>query len=258
MKNLILLFIFFVSSLFSLSVEEIESQIFSSEENLREIGIVPFSEREILKYKILWSGIPAGESVMSCIPEVVGNRRVYRITTKTTSNKTVDLIYRVRNETESYLDYKGFYTLKFFSSQNEPGYKRKESVLFNHKENFYYLLPENTTGYIPQYVLDVVGALYYLRTQKLKVGEKYVMDVYSGKIVYPLVVSVLGEEEIKIEDKNYTCFKVEPKVDLKKFPLFRAKGKLYVWITKDEKKLPVKLKSKIFIGSVYAELVEKN
>jgi len=36
--------------------------------------------------------------------------------------------------------------------------------------------------------------------------------------------------------------------------IFKAKGKLKVWVTNDDKKMPVKMKSKIPVGSISAEL----
>jgi len=98
--------------------------------------------------------------------------------------------------------------------------------------------------------------LYWLRLQNIELDRSYTIDVWVGKVVYPMVVDVLEVKKIKIFGKEYNCFKVEPKVDLKSFPLFKAKGRLFVYITADEKKLPVRLESKVFIGRVFADLVE--
>jgi hypothetical protein len=37
--------------------------------------------------------------------------------------------------------------------------------------------------------------------------------------------------------------------------LFKAKGKLYIWLTNDEACLPVLMKSEITIGAIEAELI---
>ena len=232
-----------------------EKSLILSNSNLRNIQKF-YSNSEVLKYKIYWEFVYAGEAEMNLIIEEIDGRKIYHIITQTRSNPSIDLIYKVRNKTESFVDFHGFYTLKFVKEQNEAGYFSKDYVLFDHKNNLWYYLIDNTTGYIPTFVQDVVSALYWLRLQNIELGKSYIIDVWVGKVVYPMVVDVLEIKKIKIFGKEYNCFKVEPKVDLKSFPLFKAKGSLFVYITADEKKLPVRLESKVFIGRVFADLVE--
>jgi hypothetical protein len=42
---------------------------------------------------------------------------------------------------------------------------------------------------------------------------------------------------------------------LKSTGVFKSQGRIRVWITADERRLPVLMKSKVFIGSVSARLV---
>ncbi|MCS7152194.1 MAG: DUF3108 domain-containing protein [Endomicrobia bacterium] len=214
-------------------------------------------EKEILRYRIGWEFIYAGDAEMGIIPIELYGRKIYRIYTETKSNKTIDAIYKVRNKTESYVDYYGFYSLRFYKDQNEAGYVSKDNVVFDHKNNLWYNLIDNTTGYIPRFVQDVVSSLYWLRLQDIKVGEVYTFKVWVGKVVYPMIVDVIEICKIKVHGKEYECFKVEPRVDLQSFPLFKAKGRLFVYLTRDKRKLPVRLESKVFIGRVIADFVEE-
>lgn len=251
---MIYFFVVFLCLVNFLSSENlIEQQIISVNTKLRDVKI-RYND-EILRYKIYWEFIPAGEAEMGIVKEKFYGYDVYHIYTRTKSYKSIDLIYRVRNETDSYVDYYGFYTLKFVKNQNEAGCISKDDVVFNHISNQWYYLLDNTTGYIPSFVQDVVSSLYWLRMQEIKVGTTYTFDVWLGKVVYPMVVDVLGITQVKLGKKSYECFKVEPKVDIKSFPLFKAKGRLFVYITTDKHKLPIRLESKIFIGKVFADLV---
>ncbi|MBI5756229.1 MAG: DUF3108 domain-containing protein, partial [Nitrospirae bacterium] len=38
--------------------------------------------------------------------------------------------------------------------------------------------------------------------------------------------------------------------------IFQRKGDVYIWLTDDNRKMPVKMRSKILIGSISADLVE--
>ncbi len=256
-KKIFFITIFLVSlSLFSTEFTFIETLIFSSSWSLREVSKSRPFNNELLKYKIFWEIVPVGSAFMECSTEVVNNKKVYHIVTQSMSNPSFDLIYKVRNRTDSYVDYEGFYSLKFLKDQNEAGYKSKDYIIFDHKNNLWFSLLDDTTGFIPTFVQDVVSSLYYLRLEELEVGKKYQINVWTGKIVYPMEVFVFERKRVTVNNKIYSCFKVEPKVDIKSFPLFKPRGRLFVWLTDDEYKIPVRLETKIFIGRVYAELIE--
>ncbi len=254
MLRKIFVLIFLLTSLYLFSEKNgfNEEQIVCNNVSLRKIDSA--YKNEILNYKIYWEIIPAGQAEMGIETTELYGQKVFHIYTKTSSNKSIDLIYKVRNKTDSYVDFDGFYSLKFVSDQKEAGYVSYDEAVFNHVDNFWYNLSDKTTGYCPIFVQDVVSALYWLRLQNIEVGKQYVFDVWLGKVVYPMVVDIIQICKIKIFDKEYECLKVEPKVDLRKFPLFRARGRLFVYITNDEKKLPVRLESRVLIGRVFADL----
>lgn len=250
------LFLVSFGTVFSVcAMENLEERIIKTNTELLHLEEITPYGREVLKYKIYWEFVYAGDAEMGIEPIVLHNKKLYKLYTNTKSNKTVDVIYKVRNKTESLVDFYGFYSLKFFKDQNEAGYVSKDNVVFDYKNNMWYDLFDHTTGYVPAFVQDVVSSLYWLRLQDVKVGESYAFKVWVGKVVYSMVVDVLKIVDVKIGDKLYKCYKVEPKVDLRSFPLFKAKGRLFVYITTDKRKLPVRLESKVFIGRVFADLV---
>jgi len=73
--------------------------------------------------------------------------------------------------------------------------------------------------------------------------------------VYPLVVHVLKREKIKVPAGKFDCLVVEP--FLRGPGIFISKGKkLVVWLTADERRIPVRMRSEVFIGHVSAELTD--
>lgn len=102
--------------------------------------------------------------------------------------------------------------------------------------------------------MDTLASLYITRTRKLTVGDAFSLDVFSGRR-YPLIVKVLRRETIKVPAGQFDCFVVEP--FLTERGIFIQKGKkLQVWLTADDRKIPVMMKAEIFIGHVYAELTK--
>ena len=59
----------------------------------------------------------------------------------------------------------------------------------------------------------------------------------------------------KIDDKKYRTIVVEP--DLKDAGIFMQKGAVLIWLTDDKHHIPVKMKSKIAVGSITAKLRER-
>ena len=94
-----------------------------------------------------------------------------------------------------------------------------------------------------------------MRTKKLEVGKKYEFDVGTGKKNWPLVVEVVRKEKIKVPEGKFKTFVVIPK--LREEGIFKAKGELEIWITDDDRKFPVKMRSKIEFGSITAVLIKK-
>jgi len=107
---------------------------------------------------------------------------------------------------------------------------------------------------VPAYVQDVLSAFYLIRTRELKVGQSIFVDNHADKKNYPLEVKVLRKERIKVPAGTFDCVVVEP--ILRASGIFQQKGSLTVWLTDDQIKMPVLMKSKVVIGSISTELTK--
>ena len=112
-----------------------------------------------------------------------------------------------------------------------------------------------TEGTAPAHVLDSLGSLYYLRTQDLVVGRDVVVDIIERDKIYPLVIHIKRQETIRVPAGKFDCYVVEP--ELRDPGIFIAKGKsIEVWLTQDNRRMPVRMRANVFIGHVSAELVD--
>jgi hypothetical protein len=219
-------------------------------------------KNEELKYGLYYSFIKAGTAYIKNrgITNLNG-KKAFLIQTTAFSAPVIDAVYKVRDVNLSWLDAKNFYSLGYAQSLREGSYKRDEWLTFDYDKNVYYgevqkkKEPRVIFGELPIKVLDMLTSLYYVRSQKLEVGKDIVFDIVNREKQYPLVVKVLGKETIKTEAGKFNCIKVEPM--FRGEGIFVSKGKsLQVWLTDDEYKMPVKMEVEVFIGSVYAELLE--
>jgi hypothetical protein len=99
-----------------------------------------------------------------------------------------------------------------------------------------------------------MSAFYLVRTLPLKVGETSRFSAVSGKKRYELKVIVHGRETIKSVLGEVPCIKVEPVLDGD--GIFVSKGRIFIWLTDDERRIPVLMECEIALGSIKAKLLE--
>lgn len=209
---------------------------------------------EHLVYSIDYGFLNAGTATMSVIDTVtVNGGQCFHIRTTARSNRFISTFYEVKDHVDSYIDVDGLFSRRLEKHLREGKYESDRVVDFYHDR----LLALNTqnkyaVAEIPLYVQDILSVLYYIRTFPLEVNKTTVIDVYADGKVYPLEVLVQKRERIKVPAGTFNTLKVEPK--LKSEGLFRQKGKLQVWLTDDERKIPVKMTSEIAIGSIGSNL----
>jgi hypothetical protein len=78
--------------------------------------------------------------------------------------------------------------------------------------------------------------------------------VNSGAETWSLKAKVKGIETVEVPAGKFECYRVEPIIAGE--GLFMQKGNLEVWLTTDERRLPVLMRSKVLVGAFTAELVE--
>jgi len=66
-------------------------------------------------------------------------------------------------------------------------------------------------------------------------------------------VQVLRREKVKTKLGEFDTVVIKPL--MKSEGIFNRKGDVYIWLTDDKKRIPVKLESKVAIGSITATLV---
>lgn len=222
-----------------------------------------FREGEDLTFVIKWGMITGGYSKLKVQnTETIDGQPTYHVVAEARSAGMVNTFYRVNDRNEAWLQPQTPSTLRYSRKIHEGKYRLDEQVVLDQKGHRYHQHSyrhdkdrhESKDGEIPPNVLDVLGSLYYVRTLPLAVGKTFTIDVHSGDTVYPLVVKVKKRQKVRVKAGKFDCFLVEP--ELRSPGIFIAKGKkLEVFMTADERRMPVLMRSEIFIGHVRAELV---
>jgi len=101
--------------------------------------------------------------------------------------------------------------------------------------------------------LDDAAFFYFLRTIPLEVGKSYSYDRYFKKNLNPVVIKVVKREKMELPDgKEVTCLILNPVVGEE--GLFAPKSQAMLWLTDDERRLPVQIRAKLPFGKVTLRL----
>lgn len=213
-----------------------------------------FKVGEKLTFDVKYGFVTAGIATMQ-IPNMrrISGRQAYHVTFEVNSVPSFDWIYKVRDRYETYIDATGLFPWRFEQHIREGGYSRDFSAFFDQRKG----RAKTSEGEyeIPKYVNDIVSAFYLARTfdySKLKINDRiHLKNFYKDK-VYDLDVRYLGKETVDVTAGTFDCIVVEPLVQ--EGGLFKSEGSIVVWLSDDALKIPVKVKTKVVIGSIDAEL----
>jgi len=213
-----------------------------------------FDVGEKLNFIVRYGPVVAGSSTMS-IPEIkkINGYETYKIVTEARSSAFFSAFFKVRDRVESFVDRDGLFSWRFEKHLREGKYQSDQYVEYD-QVNGWAVSNKKDSMRIPPCVQDILSSFYYVRTQELEVGKSLFIDNHADNKLYPLEVKVHKKERIKVRAGEFDCVVVEP--ILRATGLFKSKGRLLIWLTDDERKIPVQLKSKILIGYITAELKE--
>lgn len=215
---------------------------------------LPFGPGETLEFSIDYGVVGAGHATM----EVTGMRRVsghdcFDIRTEAKSNAFFSKFYKVWDRAQTFVDPATLLPWRFEKHQREGGY-RKDIVIKFDRDRTFARYENGEEVVMPPYAQDELSAFYYLRTLPLEVGQDVLIDNHTNRKNYPLKVIVHGRETVEVPAGKFDCWVIEPV--MREGGIFTAKGTLTIWITADERRMPVKLRTKIVVGAVTASLTE--
>lgn len=217
---------------------------------------IPFQPGEKLKYRGTWGIIPAGELTLEVLPkETINGIEAYHFVMITKTNTIVDLIYKIRERQDSYVD-TGMTHSIFYKKKTESKHPRDVSINFNWEKleatyiNFGRKKPP--INILPG-TFDPLALFYVLRFQNMKENSELHVPLTDGKLNIEVRTIVGKRDRIKIKEKMYDTFEITPNMEMiDKLDEVVKKSdhpQLKVWVTADEKKIPVKIRAKVGIIS---------
>lgn len=220
----------------------------------------PFQPGEKMHYVLKWGAIPAGEATLEVheMDEIQGVE-AYHFVMTARSNSFIDVFFKVRDRIDSYADAGMNHSLYYKKDQLEGKTRRDIKVDFDWEKNQSTYVNLDTEPKVISLLpgsFDPLSVFYFSRLLDLHEGGEFEQPVTDGKRNMMGVLRVTGKEKIAVEAGTFDTLVLEP--DLKQVEgVFSKKlnARIKLWVTNDERRLLVKMKSKVKVGSFNAELV---
>jgi hypothetical protein len=175
----------------------------------------------------------------------------------------VKLFLKFNLDIQSIADGKN-YSVKRTVKRDEQGERVRESeALFDYaaKKVIYVETDPNNAARPPRQIAspivrdtqDLITAVYTLRRLPLAVGKTFELSVSDSGLVYKIPVRVAAREQQKTILGKVWCFRLEPEV-FGASRLVDGKGSMILWITDDDRRLPVRSQINASIGRVEVKL----
>ncbi len=214
----------------------------------------PFRPGEMLKFSVEYGPIHAGYAYLE-VPETRDweGHAVYHLLARAESNNFFSKIYKVRNRIDSYWDTTGHFSRRYAEDRHEGPHRFKDEIVFD-SERHEARYGDGQSFPIPPQVQDALSSFYFTRFQALPLGGTILFDYHASRKSAPMLVRVLGRDRIETPVGRFNCVAIEPVLNAG--GIFKNTGRLVIWITDDERRMPVLLKSKVTIGSISVVLVD--
>jgi hypothetical protein len=219
------------------------------------IRSAPFYPGESMEYAVGYGRLPAG-SLEIGIEELdtLDGRPAYHIVFQAASNQAISYIYDINSREESWFDAREFYSLRYRRESTENDKTRTKEYVFDQQRQLR-IEPDGDESPASPRAVDQVAMFYYVRLLPLEPGSKFVLRNQADPDDNPLTVEVLKRERVKVPAGTFDAYVLD--LDVKTDGgLFKKGGENRIWVTTDSRHVPVKISSKVGIGSFEAELVD--
>jgi hypothetical protein len=208
--------------------------------------LVPFGVGERLEYDVRFGKLRVGSGSMEVadVQDVRGRSTWHTIF----QVRGGTFFYRVNDQYESWIDRHTGNSLRFKQDLNE-GRRDVERAfeIFPDRAAF----QENGEDTLQRSVknpLDDGSFLYFLRTIPLAVGETYVFERYFRPDRNPVTIKVLRKERIGVPAGEFDAIVVQPVI--KTTGIFSENGHAEIWLSDDENRIMLQMKSGLSFGSL--------
>jgi hypothetical protein len=227
--------------------------------------ILPFEAGEKAVYRASWNGMfSVATAEIYTVPTIVDGKKVFLVRVEAKTSRTLDLIWKMRDTISSTFDAKALSPSRFTFSQRENSRVIDTDARLDHVTKRW-AVNRQQVGKKPKIyefdsknMLDPISATYLARSIDYKVGDRLYFKIFGGRYQYLLELFVEKKEPVELESgKTVEAYRIIPRIqNITKNGYASRFNEATVWMSADERRLPIKMSSKIVFGTVQLDLID--
>jgi hypothetical protein len=224
-------------------------------------GPIPFHDGEQLIYQASWVGIPAAQARLEFHKQQKNDRQRWLGEIWIETNAFADVFYKMRDYMRESMADDTLHTNGVYLVQHEKSRLNYYDVTIDRSAHLVTMTKKNHKGtQSKEYIASdpwgpISGAMMAL-TQDFEPGKTYAFDVFSGSQRYVFAFVVDRREKIHLALGDFDAWRVVPDVWYVSDGELRSEAHgTTLWISADERHLPLRIEAQAFIGYVRADLI---
>lgn len=216
-----------------------------------------FKAGEELSYRLRYGFISAATGTLKVEDSRIkfSSPHTFHLSARGRTSSAFSVFFTVDNVYNSYIDSRTFLPHYYTEQIREGSYRREDIVRFDHR-NKTVNGNKGTFKSPAAQTFDLLSAYYFARNLDLsgvKEGQSFSLTYFLNDEIATLGIKYVGVETIQTSLGKLECLKFSP--EIKPGRIFRKDSALYLWVTNDGNRIPVKAQVEILVGSVTLELV---
>lgn len=214
---------------------------------------------EKLIYDVHWGPFDVGEAELSMEgPLDFEGSPAYRFVLFMRTNGFADAIFHVSDRHTSWVMTDLSKSLYYSRKGREGKREKDEFVTFDweaHTASFTKLGEIEETVKLGPVAYDPMSVVWLVRNAGMRPGDRITLPVTDGKKVVTAEVRATERDTIRHQGEPVSCIVVEPDLTHVGGVFKKSKNpKMQVWFSDDRARIPLKLKTKVVVGSFTARL----
>ena len=218
-----------------------------------------FPVGEETHYRIYWGVVPVGRSYTTTQWIEEDGRTLLSIRFRTRTTDILSKLYPVDDFLEAVIEPRTFLPVRFTKRLSEGRYRCDEITTFDHGARTAHWESRTSVSRkdveIDADTRDIITFMYYMRSRPLEPGLVQHFRVMADEKVYDLTVRAREAETFRVMDYGpVSSVRIEPEAAFQ--GLFVRKGRLWLWVSADERRLLTKMVARVPVASIALWLTE--
>lgn len=225
----------------------------------------PFVVGEKVVHEVNYLAMTAGTLTLEVKPFAqVDGRKSYNFYTGIKTASIFDSFYTVNDWVTTLVDYETLVPYVYELHVKESSQLREAQALFDQKKNQVTFWEKKVTKKdgeqetklewaMNAYSQNVFSIIFYLRTFQWDVGTEHQFRVAHDKENLIFKAKAIRREQLSTDVGEFTALVIKPEIQLE--GKFKPTGDNFIWISDDDRKLVLRIESKIKIGTLKSEIV---